>query len=222
MATETSQDFIPALGFDRLTPLFDPMIAVLGRDRRVKGRVLDLATLREGESALDIGCGTGTLAIAAHERSSKSEIFGLDADPKILNRARRKATGAGADVRFDEGFSTELPYPDARFDVVMSTLFFHHLRDADKERTLREVLRVLRPGGRLVVGDLGRPQDPVMRLVFSIVRLVDGRETTELSLRGGLPDMVSAAGFSDVALRERLRAPFGTIETLTATRPAPR
>jgi ubiquinone/menaquinone biosynthesis C-methylase UbiE len=222
VATETNRDFIPALRFDRLTPLFDPVIALTARESKVKDRVLDLAAPSDGDAVLDIGCGTGTLAIAARSRVPGCEVTGLDADPKILHRARRKAQRAGVDVEFDQGFSTELPYPADRFDVVMSTLFFHHLRDADKEATIAEALRVLRPGGRLVVADMGRPQDPAMRLAFSVIRLIDGRETTDLSIQGGLPGLVSAGGFEQVSVRERLRTPLGTIETLTAGRPAPR
>ena len=222
MVTKTDRDFIPALRFDRLTPLFDPVIALTARESKVKDRVLDLAALSNGDSALDIGCGTGTLAIAAQSRVPGGKVIGLDADPKILRRARRKAQGVGINIQFDQGFSTELPYADGSFAVVMSTLFFHHLRDADKEVTIAEALRVLRPGGRLVVADMGKPQDSVMRLAFSIIRLIDGRETTDLSIQGGLPGLVSAGGFANVAVRERLRTPLGTIETLTASRPAPR
>jgi ubiquinone/menaquinone biosynthesis C-methylase UbiE len=147
-------------------------------------------------------------------------VIGLDADPAILERARSKARKAGADVEFEEGFSTELPYGEGRFDVVLSTLLFHHLDDADKLATTRELHRVLKPQGRLVVADVGRPQDPLMRLaVMATVQLLDGRKTTSANVAGELSGMIENAGFVEVAVHDRLRTFTGTIEIITARRP---
>jgi ubiquinone/menaquinone biosynthesis C-methylase UbiE len=180
-------DYLPALRFRVLTPLFDGVVRTTMRERRFKEMLLDQAGLKPGQRVLDLGCGTGTLALMAAEREPALELVGLDADPQILERARRKATAAGAEIRFDEGLSTELPYEDASFDRVFSTLFFHHLKPADKRLTAAEVARVLRPGGELHVADFGPPGDPLMRVAFGIVRLVDGRETTQENMEGRLP-----------------------------------
>jgi ubiquinone/menaquinone biosynthesis C-methylase UbiE len=146
-------------------------------------------------------------------------VAGLDADPSILARARRRAAGAGIGIHFDEGMSTALPYADASFDLVVSTLFFHHLQDDAKRQTAGEVVRVLRPGGRLVVGDLGRPQDPLMRVaVRSTTQLLDGVATTALNVRGQLPELFAASGLQAVAVRDRMRAPTGSYEIITASR----
>jgi ubiquinone/menaquinone biosynthesis C-methylase UbiE len=155
--------FIPALRFHRLTPLFDLVAAVGVRDRTIKRRVLARAAIAGGEDVLDVGCGTGTLAVAAARAAPGVNVTGLDADASILARARKRAADEGLEIAFGEGMSTALPYPDASFDLVLSTLFFHHLPDEAKSRTATELARVLRPGGRLVVGDLGRPQDAFMR-----------------------------------------------------------
>lgn len=149
--------FIPALRFHRLTPLFDFVAAVAVRDRALKRRVLASAAIASGEQVLDVGCGTGTLAVAAARAAPGVRVTGLDADPSILARARRKAAGAGLELGFDQGRSTRLRYADASFDLVLSTLFFHHLPDDAKRQSAAELVRVLRPGGRLVVGDVGRP-----------------------------------------------------------------
>ncbi|MGH2981987.1 MAG: class I SAM-dependent methyltransferase [Solirubrobacterales bacterium] len=211
----------PALSFDWLTPLFDPVVALTARERGFKRRVLEKARLHPGEQVLDLGCGTGTLAIGAKKVQPPASVVGLDADPAQLDRARAKAARAGAEVSFDEGFSTELPYADGRFEVVLSTLFFHHLRDDDKRRTLSEVLRVLKPGGRLVLGDVGRPQDPLMRFaVRTTVQTLDGRATTSANVDGMLPGMLEDAGLAEVGVEHRLRAPIGTLEVLTAVRPS--
>ena len=213
--------FLPALRFHRLTPLFDSVAAVFVRDRAIKRRVLARAEIEGGEHVLDVGCGTGTLAVAAARAAPGATVTGLDADGSILARARRKAAAAGVEIGFDEAMSTALPYGDASFDLVLSTLFFHHLPDDAKRQTAVELVRVLRPGGRIVVGDLGRPQDPLMRVaVLVTVQLLDGFTTTALNVRGDLPDVFTGAGLGAVSVRDRMRTPTGSYEIMTATRPA--
>jgi 2-polyprenyl-3-methyl-5-hydroxy-6-metoxy-1,4-benzoquinol methylase len=215
--------FIPALRFNRLTPLFDVVAAFAVRDRAIKSRALAYAAIASGEQVLDLGCGTGTLAVAAARAAQGVRVTGLDADTSILARAHKKAAAARLDIAFDEGRSTALPYADESFDVVLSTLFFHHLSDDSKRQTAAEVVRVLRRGGRLVVGDLGRPQDPMMRIaVRATVQLLDGVATTALNVRGELPDVLAGAGLQAVTSRDRMRTPTGTYEIMTATRPAGR
>lgn len=211
--------FIPALAFHRLTPLFDPVAAVFVRDGAIKRRVIERAAIAAGERVLDVGCGTGTLALAAAQAAPDVSVTGLDADPAILSRARRKAAAAGLGIDFDEAMSNELPYEDDSFDLVLSTLFFHHLPDDSKRKTSAELIRVLRPGGRLVVGDLGRPQDRIMRRAVRLtVQMFDGVETTALNVRGGLPGVLAGAGFEGVSVRDRMRTPTGSYEIIVASR----
>jgi ubiquinone/menaquinone biosynthesis C-methylase UbiE len=212
-------DFIPALGFSRLTPLFDYVAAVAVRDRAIKRRVLEHAAIAEGEAVLDVGCGTGTLAVEVARAAPNVVVNGLDADATILVKARRRAEAADRAIEFDEGRSDALPYADGSFDVVLSTLFFHHLPIDEKRLTARELVRVLRPGGRVVVGDLGPAQDPLMRIaVLLTVQLVDGFETTTPNIRGALPGILADAGLKDVVVRDRLRTPTGSYEVITAAR----
>ena len=219
MATEADSRFIPALRFHRLTPLFDPVVAIAARERKLKSLVLERAELSEGDEVLDLGCGTGTLAILAATTARGTRVAGLDADPAILERARAKAHRARAAIDFDQGFAGELPYEDDRFDVVLSTLLFHHLPDAEKQRAAIEIRRTLRPGGRVVIGDVGRPHGPLMRLaVAATVQLVDGRETTMSSIRGELPEVLAEAGLADITRTDRLRSPTGTLEILVGAK----
>lgn len=214
-----NQRFIPALRFNWLTPLFDVVAAATVRDRTIKRSVLASAALGRGEDVLDVGCGTGTLAVAAAQAAPAVAVTGLDADPAILTKARRRSADAGLEIRFDEAMSDALPYPDESFDVVLSTLFFHHLPDDAKHQTAAELVRVLRPGGRLVVGDLGRPQDPVMRAAVRItVQLLDGVATTALNVRGELPTVLTGAGLQEVTVVDRTRTPTGSYEVITAVK----
>ncbi len=211
--------FIPALRFNRLTPLFDFVAAVAVRDRAIKRRVLACAAISSGEHVLDVGCGTGTLALEAARGTPGAKVTGLDADPSILVRARKKSARTGVQIRFDEGTSTALPYADGSFAVVLSTLFFHHLTDDAKRQTVAEIVRVLRPDGRLVVGDLGRPHDPLMRIaVRATVQLLDGVTTTAHNVRGELPGLLAGAGLREVTVRDRMRTPTGTYEIISASR----
>ena len=219
MTTNEQARFKPALGFSALTRLFDPVVAVVSRERTFKASVIAAARLAPGDAVLDLGCGTGTLALLAHAAAPAAHLTGFDADPVVLASARSKAGRAAAEISFDQGMSTALPYADASFDAVLSTLFFHHLSDADKRRTATEVARVLRPGGRLIVADLGRPQDRAMRVAVRVTtQLLDGTATTASSVDGELPGMLTAAGLVGVTVVDRLRTPTGTIETVTARR----
>lgn len=217
----SAREFKPALRFDFLTGFFDPVVALTTRERTFKRLAIERTGLQPGERLLDLGCGTGTLALMAHAEQPNATIVGLDADPAILERARAKTAAAGAPIAFHEGFSNRLPFEDERFDAVVSTLFFHHLSDAHKRATATEVLRVLAPGGRVVVADLGRPQDPAMRVAAAAtVQLLDGRPTTSLNVAGRLPSLFTDAGFDPVTVTDRLRTPVGTIEILSARRRA--
>jgi SAM-dependent methyltransferase len=213
MAGGDDDRFIPALRFRWLTPLFDPVARLTTREHAFKRKVIERAALKEGETVLDVACGTGTLTLAVQRSAPGLRVTGVDGDPAILARARAKA---GDRIKFDVGLSTELPYDDASFDVVLSTLFFHHLSDTAKLRSAQEVRRILRPGGRLVLGDIGRPQDPLMRVGALSVQLLDGFETTSGNVAGRVPDILREAGLQDVRVTDRMRAPVGTIEILTA------
>jgi len=194
------------------------VVAVTTRESHFKGRVLDRAAVQNGERVLDLACGTGTLALEVLERAPGARVTGMDGDPEILERARDKADKAGAEADFDEGVSTDLPYADESFDVLLSTLFFHHLSDEAKRATADEIARVVRPGGRVAVADWGRPHDPLMRAAFLPVQLLDGFANTGGNLAGALPGILAGAGLDHVEVSDRIRSPLGTIEVVTARR----
>lgn len=215
-----SQDgYLPALRFPALTRVYDPLIRLTTRESLFKRRLVEQAGSGPGQRVLDLGCGTGTLALLVKERQPAAEVLGLDADPEMLDQARSKAERAGVELRLDEGFSTELPYPDSSFDRVLSTLFFHHLDPDSKRRTAGEIARVLDKGGELHVADWGRPSDPLMAAAFLGVRLFDGFENTRENVRGALPAIFEQAGLKDAEQTGRLRTPFGTLALYRARRP---
>lgn len=131
-------------------------VLTLGRERQLRERMVDLARLGRGESVLDVGCGTGALALAAQRRvGATGSVCGVDPSPEMIARARRKATKAGADVRFETAAVEALPFPDATFDAVLSSLMLHHLTEEGRRQGVNQIARVLRPEGKFLAVDLG-------------------------------------------------------------------
>lgn len=203
--------YVHALRFRWLTPLYDAVVAATTRERAFRAAVIDQAGLRSGQRVLDLGCGTGTLAIKIAQRCPGLQIFGLDGDPDVLARAEQKSTRAGLEITWKQGLAAKLPFPDANFDRAVSTLFFHHLSPRDKVGAARELHRVLRPTGQLHVADWGPPTSRLQRLLFLPVQLLDGFANTSPQLTGALADAFREAGFEGVLVTRRLPTPLGTM-----------
>jgi ubiquinone/menaquinone biosynthesis C-methylase UbiE len=183
--SESTRTYLPAAGHDWSLPLYDPIVKLLGGDK-VRRVLLDQASLQPGQRVLDIGCGTGTLAILSKRRHPDVELVGIDPDPKALARARHKAVRAAVSIQFDQGFGDDLPYPEASFDRVFSSFMFHHLPPDEKDKTLRAVRRVLKPGGAFHMLDFEGPEGGahglLAHLVHSSKRLKENSESRVLSL----------------------------------------
>ena len=190
-----ARTYLPAAGRDVFLPFYDSVTGLLGADR-VRAVLLDYAELRDSDKVLDIGCGTGTLAVLLKQRHPGVEVTGLDPDPKALARAQRKAERARVRVRFEQGFADEIKHSAASFDVVVSSFMFHHLEPDQKAGTLREIRRVLKPGGRLLLVDFDVTEAGAhhgfQRMFHSHARLSDNSE-------GRILELMKAAGFQDAA-----------------------
>ena len=139
---------------------YDALAAVLtlGRDRSLRERLVDLARLAPGEAVLDVGCGTGSLALAAKRRvGDEGTVVGFDASPEMIALADRKAARERADVRFETAAAERLPLADGTFDAVLATLMLHHLPGPVRRECAREAIRVLKPGGRMLAVDFSMP-----------------------------------------------------------------
>ncbi|MEV4319752.1 class I SAM-dependent methyltransferase [Actinocrispum sp. NPDC049592] len=205
----TERDYIPGMGKHYLLPLYDIAHHVFGL-RRIHQEMITLAGLRDGHKVLDVGCGTGNLLRLTGKLHPGVELSGLDPDPKMLVRARRKVRGA----RLDRGFAQELPYADGSFDRVFSSLMLHHLDSASKDELLAEVRRVLRPDGLLVLADAvfdkhnhGRP-----RRMSELVRD---------NIGDGVARRIAAAGFTVQPTRMKAMRIGGNVG-IELARPAPR
>jgi len=179
LVREHKQHYLPAAGHDLFLPFYDPLVRLLGGDR-ARQILIDQANLQPGQRILDIGCGTGTLVVQLKQQHADLEVAGLDPDPKALRRAKKKARHARVSVQLDQGFSDELPYESGTFDRVFSSFMFHHLEEQSRERTFREVVRVLKPAGLFhlldFAGGKSGSHGRFAHLIHSSHRLKDNEE----------------------------------------------
>jgi ubiquinone/menaquinone biosynthesis C-methylase UbiE len=207
--------FIPAAGADWLLPLYDPLNRLMGT-HRFRERLLDVAAIRPGDRVLDLGCGTGALSLQAKRRHPEALVTGLDPDAKALERARAAASREGLAFDLKEGFGDALPFEAASFERVVSSLMFHHLDSAGRAATLREIARVLVPGGTLTVLDFGPPRSALDRLLLGLLHRGDAMND---NLEGRIPAMMRAAGFADAREAQSLRSFFGALAIWEGRKP---
>lgn len=207
--------FIPALRHEALTPAYDFLIRLTMPEVRFKEELIDVAAIDTGQRVLDVGCGTGTLLSMIAERHPDALLAGVDPDPQVLQRAQRKIAQTGHSVAFRQGSATALPYAAESFDLVVSSLVFHHLTCGEKLQAMREIHRVLAPGGELHLGDFGEPDTRAMRVVSFLTEKI-GREHVADNFAGMLMPMLEGAGFTMVEETGRHTSIFGVLRTIRA------
>lgn len=207
------QNYIPALRFRWLTPLYDALVEGPMSFARMRRELLAQMGDLSDKKVLDVGCGTGSMALLLKQAYPAAEVVGLDGDPQILESARRKARSRGLEIRFDHGMSFDLPYPNDSFDVVLTTVMLHHLSRADKQTTIQEMYRVLRPGGQLFGADFVEPRSSFGKTLRPLTRRF---ERVADNLDGFLPVAFERAGFRDY--RETRRYFFGAISAFQAVK----
>ncbi|MGB9698567.1 MAG: class I SAM-dependent methyltransferase [Thermodesulfobacteriota bacterium] len=212
--------YIYALHYEALTFLYDPLVRVATKEFTFKKALSHQAEIQPGHKILDLGCGTGTLSLILKETSPQAIIIGCDGDQKILKMAKAKATQAERGLYWHCGLAYELPYAEATFNHVFSSFLFHHLTKENKLRTLREIWRVLKPGGALHLADWGRPQNWLMRLTFLIIQILDGFQTTADNVRGLLRHYLKEAGFVGVREVRNYNTFVGSLILYQAHKPA--
>jgi len=178
--------------YDAVQPLI-----TFGQERRLNTWVADKLDLGDGSRALDVGCGTGLLTVAIAERHPSCEVVGIDASKPMLRVARRKRSRPNCSYK--QAVAEHLPFDDEFFDVVTSALFFHHVNREYKARSLNEALRVLKPNGRLLTADMGRPYTFLGWAVSHAAWILLRQPEIKENIDGVLGELVTASGFQDFA-----------------------
>jgi len=187
----------------RWAQYYDTLVNILtfGQIQRLRKLTIELAQIEAGDSVLDVGCGPGSVTIPAKLcTGSNGHTAGIDPSPEMIGVARRKAAHQNLEIDFRVGVIEALPYPEASFDVVTSSLMIHHLPGDLKLRGLTETYRVLKPGGRLLIADFMRPTASLLNRFFTALSLHHG-------LKFGiedLPELLKDVNFSQTTvLKER-------------------
>ena len=167
---------------------------MVGHAGMLRRMTVDQALIKPGESVLDIGCGTGEVALLTKTRAKAGKVYGIDPAPEMIAVARNKASRKKLDIDFRVGAIEALPFADASIDVVTSSLMMHHLPEDLKARGLAEIYRVLKPGGRLLIADFLRPTGSFLNHLFIAF-------TRHQGLKSGIEDLeklLKTAGFSQI------------------------
>ena len=210
--TGSARNYLPAAGRDIFLPLYDPLLKILGTER-AREQLMAQAGIRPTDRVFDLGCGTGTQAVMIKKKFPQVEMVALDPDPKALARARKKAAREGLAIQFDQGFGDQLPYPEASFDRVVSSLMFHHLPAEQKVTTLREVHRVLKPGGEFHMMDMEGPDDagPEGQNPGWFERVLHAHAQLKENSAANVIAVMKAAGFADAAKVGRWKRLVGSV-----------
>jgi len=210
---------VPPLGFHALTGLYDAVVARTMPETEFRARIVERARPQPDERVLDLGCGTGELTLAVLANSPGARVTALDPDQAALAIATRKFGVGDLSVRALHGTSDHPGLERGGFDLVVSSLVLHHLSTPTKSRVLGELFLLLRPGGRVVIGDWAPARSFGDRLRFLPVRVLDGFGNTRANARGELPELLAMAGLVDVVEGEPIHTVFGPLSVLTARRP---
>ena len=212
-----STDFLPALRYHFLTRFYDLFVEATLPTRRLRSELVQAVGLAPGHRVLDVGCGTGALAISLKRAAPGATILGLDPDRAILAIAASKRNELGFAIHLGQGLASALPYADASFDRVVSTLVFHHLSRDAKRVAFAEIRRVLRATGELHLLDFGRPSNGLMTIVSWLVGFFEDRNAIRDNFAGSLPSLIEEAKFSNVAESASFNTVFGTLRLYRAT-----
>lgn len=195
---QVDEDQTMKSAMEKMVPSYDSYMRTmtLGRERALREMTVNLAGVQPGDCVLEVGCGTGTLTLAAKRQAGPSgKVFGIDVIPGMIELSQRKAAQANLDVTFQSGSIDDMPFPAHQFDVVMCSFMIFHMSEAVRRKGIAEIHRVLKPQGRWLVLDLALPTQPVQKAIAQ--RLLGGM--LQHDLRELLP-LMDASGFSDIEI----------------------
>lgn len=209
-------NYIPALGYDFLTAYYDIAIKLTMPEKKFRQKLLDEVNPVENESILEFGFGTGQNLILMQKKNQNSKLTGLDIDPKVKDIANYKLNKKNLTIPLDLYDGKNFPYGDHHFDKVYSCLVFHQLDSETKSNSLKEIYRVLKPKGEVIIADWGKADNQLMRFTFGIVQILDGFKTTNDNVKGKIPEYIASAGFKNVLITQSINTSLGTFSYFKA------
>ena len=217
---DPAKAYVPALGYHGLTGLYDRVVALTMCEATWRALFVRLVAPRPGERILDIGCGTGTLAVALAQAEPGARITGLDPDAAMLEVARQRASASKVEIELVHGLAQSAvagALAGRRFDKILSSLVFHHLDEGTKRTVLGAMPGLLKRGhGRLIILDWGAMPRLLTRMRFLPVRLLDGFDNTQANVDGRMPQLLTEAGFKVSATPWTFETAFGPLATWVA------
>lgn len=211
-----NKKYIPALRYNILTRYYDLIIKITIPENKIRKRLIELINPKVKEKILEFGFGTAQNLILLCKKEKSANFQGLEIDPKILTIALHKLNKNGLNVPLNLYDGYTFPFQDNSFDTVFSSLVFHQLDSANKSQCLFELHRVLKPNGKLVIGDWGEAKNIRMRLAFCLVQILDGFKNTEENVKGQLPYYMINCGFRNVEEVDFTNTAVGTFSYYTA------
>jgi ubiquinone/menaquinone biosynthesis C-methylase UbiE len=142
LQTETDEDVRLRTEMERMADSYDSYMRAitLGSERKLRNLTVGLAQLRPGDQALEVGCGTGTLTLAAKRQvGALGQAYGIDMIPKMIELSRRKAAQAGVEISFQPGSIEDIPFPAAKFDAVLCSFMIFHMSEEVRRRGIQEI-----------------------------------------------------------------------------------
>lgn len=193
--------YTPAAGHHWLTPIYDFGVAALTRERRWRNALVAQVRPRAGDVIVDVGCGTGSLLVLLGNAAPSARLTGIDPDPAVVARARKKVTAAGVTAELHIGFARQAAEllagrPSTK---IVSSLVFHQVPMEEKVAALAAMYAALGASGEVHIADYGLQRTPLMRGLFrAIIQNLDGHVNTQPNADGILPELMHTAGFRDV------------------------
>lgn len=206
----TAKAYTPAAGRFTPTRFYDRGVAILTREEVWRSKLLELLAPGDGENILDVGCGTGSLAILLKRAAPGAHVVGIDPDPQVLSIAKRKAEEAGVEIEWRGGFARDVSSMGV-FDKVVSSLVFHQVPVEEKQAGLAAMFAAVKPGGIVCIADYARQSRWVMRQAFRFIQLIDGRLNTEPNAQGFLETELAHLLGRNVKAASAIDTPTGTI-----------